>query len=134
MRKLYETIFIINPDSDNAVFEQTIADVRNLIESNGYEVKRLDPWGRRRLAYEVRGHTEGYHVLMVFESESDFIEQLQRYYRITESIIKYMVVRFEGDFTQPLPEVAEPEEEEDNQMEEVSNIEQDDEGVEEQFV
>ena len=131
MKRLYETIFIINPDSDNAVLEQTIADVRGLIESNGYEVKKLDPWGRRRLAYEVKGHTEGYYVLMVFESEPDFIEQLQRYYRITESIIKYMVVNFEGDLTQPLPEVVEPEETAENKTEEVSNVEQGGEGVEE---
>ena len=107
MRKLYETIFIINPDSDNAVFEQTIDAVKNLIESNGYEVKKVDPWGRRRLAYEVKGHQEGYYVLMVFESEPDFVEQLQRHYRITESIIKYIVVKFEGDLTQPLPPVVE---------------------------
>ena len=106
MRKLYETIFIINPDSDNAAFEQTIDAVRNLIESNGYEVKKVDPWGRRRLAYEVKGHQEGYYVLMVFESEPDFVEQLQRHYRITESIIKYMVVKFEGDLTQSLPQAA----------------------------
>ncbi|MBC8230500.1 30S ribosomal protein S6 [bacterium] len=111
MRKLYETIFIINPDSDNAAFEQTIDAVRNLIESNGYEVKKVDPWGRKRLAYEVKGHQEGYYVLMVFESEPDFVEQLQRHYRITESIIKYMVVKFEGDLTYPLPPVVELDEE-----------------------
>ena len=111
MRKLYETIFIINPDSDNAVFEQTIDAVKNLIESNGYEVKKVDPWGRKRLAYEVKGHQEGYYVLMVFESEPDFVEQLQRHYRITESIIKYMVVKFEGDLTYPLPPVVELDEE-----------------------
>lgn len=111
MRKLYETIFIINPDSDNAVFEQTIDAVRNLIGSNGYEVKKVDPWGRKRLAYEVKGHQEGYYVLMVFESEPDFVEQLQRHYRITESIIKYMVVKFEGDLTHPLSPVVELDEE-----------------------
>ena len=120
MRKLYETIFIINPDSDNAVFEQTIDAVRNLIGSNGYEVKKVDPWGRKRLAYEVKGHQEGYYVLMVFESEPDFVEQLQRHYRITESIIKYMVVKFEGDLTQSLPPVAELSEE----TEEESELEQ----------
>ena len=120
MRKLYETIFIINPDSDNAAFEQTIDAVRNLIESNGYEVKKVDPWGRRRLAYEVKGHQEGYYVLMVFESEPDFVEQLQRHYRITESIIKYMVVKFESDLTQPLPPVVELSEE----TEEESELEQ----------
>jgi small subunit ribosomal protein S6 len=122
LRRLYETIFIINPDSDNAVFGQTIDNVRNLIESNGYEVKKVDPWGRRTLAYEVKGHKEGYYVLIVFESEPDFIEQLQRHYRITESIIKYMVVNFKGDFTQFSPRVVEPVEE----AEEVSEVEQED--------
>jgi small subunit ribosomal protein S6 len=127
--RLYETIFIINPDSDNAVFEQTIDAVRNLIESNGYEVRRVDPWGRRRLAYEVKGHKEGYYVLIVFESEPTFVEQLQRHYRITEPIIKYMVVEFKGDLTQPLPKLAETDEE--VEAEEESEEEQEGEDEEE---
>ena len=130
MSNLYETIFIINPDSENVVFEQTIDAVRNLIESNGYEVKTIDPWGRRRLAYEVKGHQEGYYVLMVFESEPDFVEQLQRHYRITEPIIKYIVVNFEGDLTQPSSKLAEPKEEEEK-SDEVSEVEQKDEGKDE---
>jgi len=130
LRRLYETIFIINPDSDNAVFEQTINTVRNLIESNGYEVRRMDPWGRRRLAYEVKGHKEGYYVLIVFESEPNFVEALQRHYRITEPIIKYMVVEFKGDPTQPLPKLAEVVEEVEAEEEE-SEDEQEDEDEEE---
>ena len=142
MGRLYETIFIINPDSDNAVFEQTIGAVRNLIESNGYEVRRVDPWGKRRLAYEVKGHKEGYYVLIVFESEPTFVEQLQRHYRITEPIIKYMVVEFKGDLTQPSPKLAEVDEEveteeeseeerEDEDEEELSESEESDEAEEE---
>ncbi len=109
MKRLYETIFIINPDSDDAAIEQTIGAVRSLIESNGYEVKRVDPWGKRRLAYEVKRHRDGYYVLMVFEAEPQFVEQLQRHYRITEPIIKYIVVRFEGDPTQFAPQKEEKE-------------------------
>ena len=109
MKRLYETIFIINPDSDDATIEQTIGAVRSLIESNGYEVKRVDPWGKRRLAYEVKRHRDGYYVLMVFEAETQFVEQLQRHYRITEPIIKYIVVIFEGDPTQFTPQKEEKE-------------------------
>jgi small subunit ribosomal protein S6 len=127
LRRLYETIFIINPDSDNAVFEQTSNAVRNLIESNGYEVRRMDPWGRRRLAYEVKGHKEGYYVLIVFESEPNFVEQLQRHYRITEPIIKYMVVEFKGDLIQPLPKLAEVVEEVETEEEESEEEQEDDE-------
>jgi len=139
LRRLYETIFIINPDSDNAVFEQTSHAVRNLIESNGYEVRRMDPWGRRRLSYEVKGHKEGYYVLIVFESEPNFVVQLQRHYRITEPIIKYMVVEFKGDPTQPLQKLAEvveevgaDEEESEEDEEESSESEESDEDEEEQ--
>jgi small subunit ribosomal protein S6 len=143
LRRLYETIFIINPDSDNAVFEPTINAVRNLIESNGYELRIVDPWGRRRLAYEVKGHKEGYYVLIVFESEPNFVEQLQRHYRITEPIIKYMVVEFKGDPTRPLPKLAEvveveaeeeesEAEQEDEDEKELSASEESDEAEEEQ--
>ena len=103
MRKLYETIFIINPNIDDAGVGQAIESVKNLIESNGYEVKKVEPWGKRRLAYEVKKNKEGFFVLIVFESEPEFVEQLQQYYRIAEPIIKYIVVRFQGDFSQPSP-------------------------------
>jgi len=131
--RLYETIFIINPEIENVVLEQTIDAVRNLITSNGYEVKKIDPWGRRRLAYEVKGHQEGYYVLMVFDSEPGFVEQLQRHYQITEPIIKYMVVRFEGDLEQLLPTLPEPAvtvPAEEEEPEEVVEIEPEDEAEE----
>ena len=52
-----------------------------------------DKWGKKTLAYPINYKTEGYYVLMNFESAPEFPEELERVFRITESIMRYMVVR-----------------------------------------
>jgi len=130
LRRFYETIFIIDPTGDDAGVEEIIDSVRNLIQSSGYVVRKIDRWGKKRLAYEVKKRKEGIYVLMVLEAEPDFVNQLQRHYQLSEPIIKYMVAKFEGDIDQlpseePVPdrvtEVAE--EKEVSEVEEPEGVE-----------
>ena len=93
----YETIFIINPDLDESQTNEVIEGVKTAIESGGGKVLKVDPWGKRRLAYAVKQYSDGYYVLVVFESSPEFVSQLNGHYRITERIIKHIVVLFEGD-------------------------------------
>ena len=97
----YETIFIINPDLDESQTNDVIEGVKTAIESGGGKVLKVDPWGKKRLAYAVKQHNDGYYVLIVFESSPEFVTQLNGHYRITELIIKHIVVQFEGDLTTP---------------------------------
>ena len=99
----YETIFIINPDLDESQTDGIIEGVKTAIESGGGKVLKVDPWGKKRLAYAVKQHNDGYYVLIVFESNPEFVTQLNGHYRITELIIKHIVVQFEGDLTLPDP-------------------------------
>lgn len=99
----YETIFIINPDLDESQTDGIIEGVKTAIESGGGKVLKVDPWGKKRLAYAVKQHSDGYYVLIVFESNPEFVTQLNGHYRITELIIKHIVVQFEGDLTTPTP-------------------------------
>jgi len=101
--RTYETIFIINPNIGDSEVEKIATNVKNYIESNGYIVIKVDLWGKRSLAYRVKKNTEGYFVLMVFQSEPNFVKQLQSYYEISEeNIIKYMTTKFEGDLNKIL--------------------------------
>lgn len=93
----YETIFIINPDLDESQTDDVTEGVKTAIESGGGKVLKVDPWGKRRLAYAVKQHNDGYYVLIVFESSPELVAQLNGHYRITERIIKHIVVQFEGD-------------------------------------
>jgi small subunit ribosomal protein S6 len=99
----YETIFIINPDLDESQTNDVIEGVKTAIGSGGGKVLKVDPWGKKRLAYAIKQHNDGYYVLIVFESSPEFVTQLTGHYRITELIIKHIVVQFEGDLTAPAP-------------------------------
>jgi small subunit ribosomal protein S6 len=96
----YETIIIINPNIEADAIESIIQNVQNLISENNCQITKLDKWGKRRLAYEVKGNKEGYYVLIDYTSESQFIQRLSQYCSLAENIIKYMTVRADK-----LPEV-----------------------------
>ena len=93
----YELVLIINPELDDTETESLIEGVKSNIESNGGEVLKVDPWGKKRLAFPIKKHNDGYYVLLIFRSEPAFVPQLSNSFRVIESIIRDMVVLFEGD-------------------------------------
>ncbi len=90
----YETIFII----DATVEEETRAALQekftSLIAANG-TVEAVDEWGKRRLAYEINDRTEGYYVLVDFKAGAEFPKELDRQYRITDGILRTIIIRKE---------------------------------------
>lgn len=101
----YETIFIVNPDLEENETNNVIEGVKTTIEANGGKIMSTDLWGRRRLAYPIKRHKDGYYALLVFESDPKFVRELNTYYRIAEPIIKYMVVNFEGEISESQEDV-----------------------------
>ena len=100
----YEVMYII----DTAVEEQARVDLINrfsgLVEKNGGKVDRVDEWGKRRLAYPINYKTEGYYVLMYMAAPAALPRELERNLQISDSVLRYMVIRFEG----ALPPKREP--------------------------
>ena len=90
----YEAMFIINPTLDEEATKAIIGKFKGIVEANA-KPEALEEWGRKRLAYEVRDNKEGYYVLMHFEAPSDFPAELERNFKITEGVIKYLVIRKE---------------------------------------
>jgi len=88
----YETIFIV----DTALGEEAVSSIvekfKGLISSNG-EIESVDEWGKRRLAYEINDLKEGFYVLINFKSEPTFPAELERVYKITEGLIRSIIVR-----------------------------------------
>jgi len=88
----YETVFIVNPDLDEEKTEAVVTKIKSLIESAG-TIESVDVWGRRKLAYEINDRTEGYYVLVNFSSKSDFPAELDRIYKITEDIMRSIIIK-----------------------------------------
>jgi small subunit ribosomal protein S6 len=88
----YETIYIISPTIDEEQVKATVEKFSNLVSENG-ELEKVEEWGRKKLAYEVQDQKEGYYVLMNFSANPDFPSELERNFKITEDILKYLIIR-----------------------------------------
>lgn len=95
MVKAYETIYILDPSLDDARWDEEIEAVKSIITGKGGEVKEVQKWGRRRLAYEIAKKKEGIYTLIRFDSTADVPAELDRRFRLNESVMRHLVVLFE---------------------------------------
>lgn len=91
MRK-YEVMFIVKPLEEEAT-NAVITKFENLINNNGGQVEKIDRWGKKRLAYVVKDLTEGFYVLVNFTAVPATILELDRIMKITEDILKFMIIK-----------------------------------------
>ncbi|GBF32493.1 SSU ribosomal protein S6p [Desulfocucumis palustris] len=92
MRK-YETVFVIRPEMEDDKYAEVIEKYKALIENNGGEITNIDKWGKRRLAYEIDHMREGFYVVVKFSAEPKTAEELDRVYKISDEIIRHIIVR-----------------------------------------
>ena len=90
----YESVIIINPSLEEQGIKDVITKFTDLINSDG-KVENVDEMGRRKLAYEIKKQSEGYYVVYTFEANPEFISELERIYRITDSVMKFITIRKE---------------------------------------
>ena len=90
----YESVVIINPNVDEEGVKGLVKKFTDLINTDG-KVEKVDELGKKRLAYEVQKNKEGYYVVFYFEANTNLIAELERNYRITDEVIKFMSVKVE---------------------------------------
>ncbi|MBU5486386.1 30S ribosomal protein S6 [Clostridium sp. MSJ-11] len=94
MRK-YETIFILHPSLDEETVKTNVEKFKAVIENAGGVVENVDFWGRRKLAYEIEKIGEGYYTLINFSSQPELPEELDRLFRINDSVIRHIIIKEE---------------------------------------
>ena len=90
----YESVIIINPNLEGEAIKALIEKFSNLINKNG-KVDSVEEVGLKKLAYEIKKNKDGYYVVFKFEASPDSIAELERVYRITDEVIKFIVVKEE---------------------------------------
>ena len=88
----YETVFIINPSVEEAGVKSLIQKFSDLINNDG-KVESVEELGKKKLAYEINKNSEGIYVLINFDAAPSLIKELERVYRITDDVMKFIVVR-----------------------------------------
>jgi len=90
--KKYESIFVLSALLEDEKIQEIITKVKTLIETSA-QLEKVEEWGKKRLAYEIDDQKEGYYTLVQFSAEPEFPTELERIYKITEGVLKYLVVK-----------------------------------------
>jgi small subunit ribosomal protein S6 len=89
----YEVMVILNVGLDEDVIRATVDRATEVIKSRGGTLGRIDYWGRRRFAYEIQHHTEGYYVLIEATADPPAMAELDRMLHLADEVIRYKVIR-----------------------------------------
>ncbi|HVC78243.1 MAG TPA: 30S ribosomal protein S6 [Candidatus Micrarchaeaceae archaeon] len=102
----YEVLYIVRADLEDDKVQDIVKRVNTLIEKAGGSLERTNVWGKRKLAYEVKHQKEGSYILQDFQIGQDRIPELEAQLKITEEVLRHLIVR-KPDKPTPAP-VAPP--------------------------
>lgn len=88
----YETVMVISVKQGDDGVQAIIGKFKALIEKHA-ALKSVDEWGKRKLAYLINKESEGYYVLMEFESTAEFPAELDRIYKITDGVMRSLIIK-----------------------------------------
>jgi len=91
--KAYELLFFVSPSIDEDTRLATMTRVESTIAESKGVIDNIDNWGKRKLAFEINGLSEGDYVLIDFHAEPESIAELDRVLRITDAVVRHMTVR-----------------------------------------
>lgn len=95
--RLYETTFIINPQTDDASIDRQVLSVTELITTHGGKIVREDRMGTRRMMFPIGGLVQGYYASIIFEGPTTLLPELDRMYKIEETYLRNLTILYEGD-------------------------------------
>jgi len=89
----YEVVFVAAPTLTSEELDGFISHVQTVVEGKNGKVVKVDNWGKKSLAYKIDKFREGYYVVLTIEGDGPAIAELERRFRVTDSIIRYISVR-----------------------------------------
>ena len=93
----YETIFILRPDTNQDGIQSVNQRVRTVIDGKGGKILKLDNWGKRKLAYEIRKQLKGIYLYWQYLGTPDTVAEIERNLRMVDSVIRYYTVVVDQD-------------------------------------
>ncbi len=94
-KSLYEGMYIIKATLSDEARHKALDKIQNGIKSREGEIVKIHDQGRRRLAYEIDGHREGYYFILYFNALPVSIEEMWQEYHLNEDLIRFITLRAE---------------------------------------
>jgi small subunit ribosomal protein S6 len=88
-------MYILDPSLDEDASGALMGKIEELMNKQGVEVEKIEPWGKRRLAYPIKGHKDGTYILSYLNAEPTAISEMERRLRVTDGILRFLTVRMD---------------------------------------
>ena len=92
-RKIYESAALINAALEDEQIQSIISRIKEIITTSNGEIKDIEDWGRRRLAYPIKKSKIGYYFIIRFLANPEIISSLERFYKLDENIIRFLTIK-----------------------------------------
>jgi small subunit ribosomal protein S6 len=89
----YEALLLLDPELPEERAAEIVARVRERVEGDGGTWDGEEPWGRRKLAYEIDHKTDGVYHLLLFTAQPETLEEISRVLKITDGVVRHLAVR-----------------------------------------
>src|SRR6476646_5911483 len=99
-KRTYALIYVLKPDAAESEVADMHKQVAEIVERMGGTIDKTEngmPWGRRKLAYEIGHHKEGFYVLEVINGSGELMKELDRRLKVMDQVIRHMVVRVDEE-------------------------------------
>ncbi len=94
----YETAFLITPKLEEEETEKLIQKMADVVAKKKGKMNNIEKWGKKKLAYPINNLDEAFYVFFHYEGEPDIPSELERRFRQTEPVLRYLTLRKETPF------------------------------------
>ncbi len=92
--KDYECCVLFQPELEDEALDQEVETIRELIANGGGDIQRVDRWSKRFLAYEIKGHAEGFYVIVRWFSTNELLPDLEYHLRYNDNSLRHLVIDY----------------------------------------
>lgn len=90
---VYENIVILNAALPDEEITSSVSRIKDIIINSGGEVLKVDSWGRKKLAYEIKKQNKGFYVMLIYKTPPETIKKLEDFFKVFDPVIKFMFIK-----------------------------------------
>ena len=91
--RMYEGLFLIDNTHANTEWDNVVKHIHDILQKNGAEILKTEKWGEKKLAYKIKNHKRGTYLLIHFNAKNSAIITIRRDFQLSDSIIRFLIVK-----------------------------------------
>jgi small subunit ribosomal protein S6 len=113
--RIYETMLVLDPEMSKEQVDGFTEKLKQFLGDRGAEVLRVEEWGSKTLAYEIKKKNKGYYLIFYLKGEEALVADMERNLRLMEEVLRYLTVKREEEEIAAAPQREEPEQEKEKE-------------------